>query len=358
VSSSRRGSARLLLAFALVAGTVAGTVAVSPQHARADSAAAAQKRADKILKHVQAIQKQVDAALAHYDGALTGLATAVNSNVASDIALGDATTADELAQQQAVARIRALYRAGGEAGIYATVLSGGDPVDIFSRVQIVKRVVATDQVVLHTNQRTLRAASVNALNARKAANSRAQAAADVDAVAQRLEGLLSQEQSLLTQAKADAARLRAAEAALAAARSSYGAITEQRIRTIQPSAMSPEYNTLYHQAAATCPGLSWTVLAAIGQVETGHGSNPSTSSAGAMGPMQFLPSTFAGYAVDGDHDGQTDIMNPADAIFTAANYLCANGAGSPDHLANAIWHYNHAGWYVELVLTLSQRYAG
>jgi membrane-bound lytic murein transglycosylase B len=213
--------------------------------------------------------------------------------------------------------------------------------------------------VVHANQRTLHAASRNAVNARTFANTRAQAAADVDAVSQQLERLLSQEQTLLAKAKADAARLRAAEAALAAARASYGAVTVDRIRAIQPLAMSPQYNELYHSAAATCPGLSWTVLAAIGQVESGHGRNPSTSAAGAMGPMQFLPSTFATYAVDGDHDGQTDIMNPSDAIYSAANYLCANGAGQGgDSLANAIWHYNHAGWYVELVLTLSQRYAG
>ena len=201
-------------------------------------------------------------------------------------------------------------------------------------------------------------AATTALSARRIANGRAQAAARVDAVAQQLEGLLAQEQALLNQAKADAARLRTAEQALAAAKASYGTITEDRIRSIQPLSMSPEYDHLYHQAATTCPGLSWTVLAAIGQVESGHGRNPSTSSAGAQGPMQFLPSTFARYAVDGNHDGQLDIMNPADAVFTAANYLCANGAGQGgSHLANAIWHYNHAGWYVELVLTLSNRYA-
>jgi membrane-bound lytic murein transglycosylase B len=72
--------------------------------------------------------------------------------------------------------------------------------------------------------------------------------------------------------------------------------------------------------------------------------------------MQFLPATFVRYAVDGDHDGKADIMNPADAIFTAANYLCANGGGTGDAgLYNAVWHYNHADWYVQLVLSLAAK---
>ena len=77
-----------------------------------------------------------------------------------------------------------------------------------------------------------------------------------------------------------------------------------------------------------------------------------------MGPMQFLPSTFAAYAVDGDGDGVADIWNAADSIFTAAKYLCANGAGGgPRALYNAIWHYNHADWYVQMVLSLAKKYA-
>ena len=50
-------------------------------------------------------------------------------------------------------------------------------------------------------------------------------------------------------------------------------------------------------------------------------------------------------------------MNPADAIYSAAHYLCANGAGSPATLSQAIWNYNHADWYVQMVLALAGRYA-
>jgi membrane-bound lytic murein transglycosylase B len=352
-----RRNCRLLAAFATAVVTSLPLAVGGALPARADSAADADARANKLLAQVAAIQKQVDGALANYDGALSGLAGVVSSNIEADTALDNATQEDAAAKQQAAARVAALYRAGGTFGLYATVLDGSDPSDVLTRMQVVRRVVSTDQRVVDVGRQKLQHARVTAVNARSAANGRAQAAAKVDAVAKKLEGLLAQEQALLAQAKADTARMHAAEAALTAAQSSYGAITAERIQTIQPLAMSPEYAGLYRAAAATCPGLSWTVLAAIGQVETGHGRNTNTSSAGAEGPMQFLPSTFASYGVDGNHDGAIDILNPADAIFSAANYLCANGAGlGGEHLANAIWHYNHAGWYVQLVLTLSGRY--
>jgi soluble lytic murein transglycosylase-like protein len=117
------------------------------------------------------------------------------------------------------------------------------------------------------------------------------------------------------------------------------------------------YLRLYRAAAATCRGLPWTVLAAIGTVETGNGTNTSTSSKGAMGPMQFLPSTFVAYAVDGDGDGVANIQDPADAIYSAARYLCAWGAGlGGQSLYAAIFAYNHADWYVREVIRLAIAY--
>jgi hypothetical protein len=117
-----------------------------------------------------------------------------------------------------------------------------------------------------------------------------------------------------------------------------------------------DLRTLYMQAATTCPGLPWGVLAGIGQVETNHGQNTAVSSAGAMGPMQFMPATFAIYGVDGDGDGKANILDQVDAVYSAARYLCAAGGGNPDTLYDAIFAYNHADWYVREVLSLAAQY--
>ena len=117
------------------------------------------------------------------------------------------------------------------------------------------------------------------------------------------------------------------------------------------------YRELYVLSAQYCPGLSWKVLAAIGQVESGHGRNVGPSTAGALGPMQFLPTTWASAGVDGDGDGRADIMSPFDAVPAAALYLCRNGAtrGSQG-LYDAVFSYNHADWYVREVLALAAAY--
>jgi hypothetical protein len=117
------------------------------------------------------------------------------------------------------------------------------------------------------------------------------------------------------------------------------------------------YLDLYRRSAAVCPGLSWTVLAAIGQVESGHGRNNGPSSAGALGPMQFMPNTWKTYGVDGDGDGRADIWSPYDAVPSAAGYLCANGAGAGgDRLRKSVWFYNHSWDYVDRVLNLAVAY--
>ncbi|HVT20672.1 MAG TPA: lytic transglycosylase domain-containing protein [Mycobacteriales bacterium] len=118
------------------------------------------------------------------------------------------------------------------------------------------------------------------------------------------------------------------------------------------------YLDLYRRAAVTCPGLPWTVLAAIGTLETRNGQNVHTSVGGAQGPMQFLPSTWARWGYDADGNGVANINSPSDAVFSAARYLCAVGAGRGGSALNdAIYSYNHAWWYVREVVLLANRFA-
>src|SRR4051812_46607401 len=164
---------RALLACLLTLAVLVPVTLTGTPNARADSAAKTDARAKKLLDQVNAIQKQVDAALASYDTALSSLATAVGNNVTADTVLGQMTLAEQAAHDQAAARIRAIYRSGGTASVYATILDKSDPADVLARVQIVKRVVSTDQLTLNTNRRSLRTASSAASDARNVANARA-----------------------------------------------------------------------------------------------------------------------------------------------------------------------------------------
>jgi soluble lytic murein transglycosylase-like protein len=103
-----------------------------------------------------------------------------------------------------------------------------------------------------------------------------------------------------------------------------------------------------YKAAAVQYGVPWQILAAINEIETDYGSDLSVSTAGAVGWMQFMPSTWLQYGVDALNAGYADPYNPVDAIFAAARYLRAAGAAT--NLRAAILAYNHSEEYVESVL--------
>lgn len=97
----------------------------------------------------------------------------------------------------------------------------------------------------------------------------------------------------------------------------------------------------YYREAETATGVGWNYLAAVNLVETGFGRIAGMSSAGAPGPMQFLPSTFAAYGDGGD------INSPHDSIMAAGRYLAANGfVDDHDH---ALFRYNHSDQYVRAI---------
>ena len=156
------------------------------------------------------------------------------------------------------------------------------------------------------------------------------------------------------------------------------------------------YRNAEQKMAVAAPGcgISWNVLAGIGRIESGHagggavdargtavrpiygpvldGTLPgneviTTSSVGgggvtyarAMGPMQFLPGTWARYASDGDGDGVADPQNLFDATLAAARYLCSGGLNlrDPSQVMAAILRYNNSMAYAQNVLGWASAYA-
>lgn len=101
-----------------------------------------------------------------------------------------------------------------------------------------------------------------------------------------------------------------------------------------------------YQAAQAATGVGWTYLAAINFVETDFGRIAGPSSAGAQGPMQFMPATWASY-------GHGDIHRPRAAILAAARFLIAHGASS--HIGSAVYAYNPSWTYVDAVLRYARR---
>ena len=108
------------------------------------------------------------------------------------------------------------------------------------------------------------------------------------------------------------------------------------------------------QRAGAAYSIPWQVLAAINKVESNFGRNMGPSSAGAIGWMQFMPSTWLEWGMDADGDGVADPWDPTDAVFSAARYLAA--AGGATNISRAVYAYNHADWYVSEVLGLANIY--
>jgi hypothetical protein len=346
---------RLPWAAAAVAICAALTLALLPGAAAADPADRAKAQADAARARLAQLQPQLAAALADYETTLGGLGRAVTRSVGADRTAQEAALAAQAARQQQDGRIRAMYMDGGELSIVNGFLSAESTSDITAQWVMTQSVVDFGAVQQHV----LAADSVQARGLARSSKVTTRrvivTVADVQDRYQTLAALFQQQQQLFQSLDAKAKALLAQQQqALARAQQAAANAAAHAASTPSVLGIPAAYLALYRTAATTCSGLNWTVLAAIGQVESGHGRSVGPSSGGAEGPMQFLPSTFDAYAVDGNGDGTTNIWDPADSIFTAAKYLCANGAGKgPQGLYNAVWRYNHADWYVQMVLNLA-----
>jgi hypothetical protein len=109
---------------------------------------------------------------------------------------------------------------------------------------------------------------------------------------------------------------------------------------------APEALLGYYREAQQAYGVQWEYLAAINLIETNMGRIRGLSSAGAQGPMQFMPATWASY-------GRGDVNNPHDAIQAAGRYLKAHGA--PQNMSRAIYAYNPSNLYVRAVQLYAQQ---
>jgi membrane-bound lytic murein transglycosylase B len=109
-------------------------------------------------------------------------------------------------------------------------------------------------------------------------------------------------------------------------------------RIVPPAA--PDELVAHYQAAEAAYGVPWEILAAIHLVETRMGRLRGVSTAGAAGPMQFIPATWARF-------GEGDIEDNRDAIMAAARHLSHHGA--PEDIRKALWHYNPTDHYVNAV---------
>jgi hypothetical protein len=125
------------------------------------------------------------------------------------------------------------------------------------------------------------------------------------------------------------------------------AVPGRQVAEARTDEIPPDQLAVIQAAAGTC-GLPWQVLAAVAKVESDFGRTMATSSAGAIGYGQFLPSSWAAYGNGGNPDDYRH------ALPAMARYLCAHGA--PGDLRRALWAYNHADWYVNDVLAIAIRY--
>ena len=354
MGSRARTALVTLLTLAATAGAPAAPASAAPASALR-TAPRAGGTAD-LAARVEALTADYRDRTATVTAAADLLARAYTVVGAADDDARAAATDLALARGDLDARVRALYVLGASAGGELALLTAATPEDALWQLDVggplAERLLG-DTAAVRTE------AEGRATAARRHSDAAERTAGQVNdrlnalrAAQEEAAWTLAQARGALRQLQQQDARAAAAAAErLARARRDADTARLPASTPVGATAIPPDVERAYRDAAPTCPGLDWTLLAAVGQVESGHGRDDGPSSAGAIGPMQFMPATFAAYGVDADGDGTADPWSVRDAVFSAARYLCASGAGrGAEGVHAALLTYNHAEWYVDLVL--------
>jgi len=229
-----KARARLIGAAAsLAVVALAGGLFSAPASAD-QTVAAARARAATIAAQVQALEGQVEAATEDYNAVQEKLNAVVSQYLTVSQQADVLSRSSDAIRNDQVSRIRALYRAGGQIGLYATVLAGTDINDVLTRYAAVTRVMSSDQTSTSTADGRAAAATRHAAAINALALQRTALQGQVQVARARVLGLLSERQATLASANAEVLRLVSVEQAQAAAAAAARARTMMRVDTTAP----------------------------------------------------------------------------------------------------------------------------
>jgi peptidoglycan DL-endopeptidase CwlO len=316
-SSRRPRSVRLAVALATSAVLVAGVGGLGAPASADPTVAGAQAQADALAKQVAALQVQVEVATETYDGIEEQLGDVVTRYLTASQQVGTLTSTADALRLAKIQRVRALYMAGGQVGLYAQVLDGTDINDVLSRLAAVTHVLDADSHAIAVGDARLAQASADAAALDVLAARRTVLQGQAQAAQATVQGLLQQRQGQLASANA-LVRLLVLQA-------------EQRAAAAAAAASAAVLGTAATPPVTLPPGTPATVVAAVAAARSKLG-DPYLW--GATGPGAFdcsgltqwayaqagltLPRTSREQWFTGPHPG-LDQLQPGDLLFWATD---------------------------------------
>lgn len=335
---------------AVVTALVVALVGAPGGTAQADqSVASARAKAVAIAAQVASLQTQVEVATEDYDAVQEKLAQVVTAYLAASQNTDTLTTAAEQQRIANVARIQALYKSGGQLGLFAQVLAGTDINDVISRYVEVSRVLAADSRALAASNTDVTAANTQADALSTLADQRAALQAQAQVTQARITGLLGEAQDQLASANSVVLGLVAAEQAKAAAAAATAAA-----QTLGTDAFPPT-----DLPAGTPAAIVTAVTAArtlLGDPYQWGASGPSSWDCSGLTQWAYaqagitLPRTSREQWFSGSHPALTDLL-PGDLLFWATS---PTDPGSIHHVAiylggGYMIEAPHTGAFVQIV---------